>query len=309
MSGRLHEDELRVDGPLVRSLVDRLDPSYAGLPLRRLDTSGSTNALFRLGDDLLVRVPRQPGGTETIEKERRWLPYVAAALPVPVPEVVAVGDPGSGFAERWSVVRWLDGDLPVVPARGDEPRHDLAYDLAEVVTALRALDVPLEALRDPALRWYRGEPLAAVDDEMKRLLAECRDVDGLDLDLGACAALWDEALTLPGAGKAGEPRWYHGDLVAENLLVRDGRLAAVLDFGGLSVGDPTVDLAVAWELLDSAARETFRHATGADDPAWLRARAWALAMAVMTFPYYWTTMPGRCAQRLAMAHTILADTL
>jgi aminoglycoside phosphotransferase (APT) family kinase protein len=307
VSERLHHDEVPIDVPLVRSLVDRLGAPYAGLPLRRLDASGSTNAMFRLGDDLLVRIPRQPGGTATIEKERRWLPYVAQSLPVPVPEIVAVGGPGPGYAERWSVVRWLDGDVPVVPAPREKPRHDLAHDLAAVVAALRALDVPPDALRDPALRWYRGEPLAALDDDLRRLLGECRQIDGLDLDLDACAAVWDEAVDLPRATEAAEPRWYHGDLVAENLLVRDGRLAAVLDFGGLSVGDPTVDLAVAWELLDAEARETFRRATDADDAAWLRARGWALAMAVMTFPYYWATMPGRCAQRLAMARSILAE--
>ncbi|MGA8248802.1 MAG: aminoglycoside phosphotransferase family protein [Nocardioides sp.] len=307
MSGRLHDDEVPVGIPLARSLVDRLGPPYAGLPLRRLDATGSTNALFRLGDDLLVRIPRQPGGTETIEKERRWLPYVAASLPVPVPEIVAVGDPGYGYPERWSVVRWLDGDVPDSPTGSEEPRHALAHDLAAVVTALRKIDVPARAQRDPALRWYRGEPLAAMDDDVRRLLGECREIEGLDLDLGACTARWDEALTLPGARRAGETRWYHGDLLAENLLVRDGRLAAVLDFGGLSVGDPTVDLAVAWDLLDVEARETFRRASGAEDAAWLRARAWALALAVMTFPYYWTTMPGRCAQRLAMVRGILAD--
>jgi aminoglycoside phosphotransferase (APT) family kinase protein len=195
----------------------------------------------------------------------------------------------------------------VVPVQGEPPRHDLARDLAAAVTALRTLDVPPAALRDPALRWYRGEPLATMDDDVRRLLDECCEVDGLDLDLEACALLWDEALALPGAHDAVEPRWYHGDLAGENLLGRGGRLAAVLDFGVLSVGDPTVDLVVAWELLDPAARATFRSLVDVDESAWLRGRAWALALAVMAFPYYWTTMPDRCAQRLATAHAILTD--
>jgi aminoglycoside phosphotransferase (APT) family kinase protein len=306
MSGRLHEDELAIDLPLVRSLLGTLATSYAGLPLRPLEASGSSNALFRLGDDLLVRLPRRPGGTETIDKEARWLPLVAPALPVAVPEVVAVGEPGFGYPERWSVVRWLDGAVPDAPT-GGEPRHDLARDLADVVSALRGLDVPQEAAADPALRWYRGEPMASMDPDVRRLLRECRDVVGLDLDLDACAAVWDEALTLPGVHEVTAPRWYHGDIVAENLLVRGGRLAALLDFGGLSVGDPTVDLTVAWELLDASARTTFREAVGVDEATWLRARGWALALAVMAFPYYWTTMPGRCARRLVMARAVLAD--
>jgi aminoglycoside phosphotransferase (APT) family kinase protein len=152
---RLHDDELDVDEELVRRLLGTLSTAYDGLPLRRFDASGSTNALFRLGDDLLVRLPRQPAGTETIEKEQRWLPYVAPHLPVPVPEVVAVGEPGFGYPEKWSVVRFLHGDLAVVPVNEEPPRQGLASDLAAVVAALGGLEVPRAAVTDPALRWYR----------------------------------------------------------------------------------------------------------------------------------------------------------
>jgi aminoglycoside phosphotransferase (APT) family kinase protein len=306
MTGALHDDEIPVGEELVRALLHTLTTSYDGLPLRRLDSSGSSNALFRLGDDLLVRLPRQPGGTTTIEKEQRWLPYVAPALPVPVPEVVAVGAPALGYPERWSVVRWLDGARPRPPATDEPSRHDLARDLAAVVTGLRGAVVPREAEHDQALRWYRGEPLAALDADTRVSLAACRSIEGLDLDLAACTALWDEAMALPHRADD-RPRWLHGDLVAENLLVGEGRLAALLDFGGLSVGDPTVDLVVAWELLDPEARRTFATAVAVDEATWLRGRAWALALAVMTFPYYWATMPERCADRLTMVRAVLAD--
>jgi aminoglycoside phosphotransferase (APT) family kinase protein len=307
VTGPLHDDEIPIDEGLVRLLLGTLSTSYDALPLRRLDSSGSSNALFRLGDDLLVRLPRQPGGTATIEKEQRWLSYVAPALPVVVPEVVAVGEPGYGYPERWSVVRWLEGHPPNPPVPGEPPRHDLAGDLAAVVTGLRGTVVPAAATRDPDLLWYRGEPLAAMDASARESLAACREIDGLDLDLGACTEVWDEVMGLRCAAEPGAPSWYHGDLVAENLLVDDGRLAAVLDFGGLSVGDPTVDLVVAWELLDPEARATFRDLVGVDEATWLRGRAWALALALMTFPYYWTSMPGRCAERLTLARAVLAD--
>jgi len=302
---RMHDDEIDVDDDLVRSLLGTLSPSYAVLPLRRLDRTGSTNALFRLGDDLLVRVPRQPDRSGTIDKEARWLPYVARGLPVPVPDVVAVGDPAVGYPERWSVVRWLDGEVPVHPRPGEAARHDLARDLAAVVTALRDLPVPAEARTDAALHWYRCDPLEDMDADLRRLLRECRDVPGLDVDLEACARLWDDAL-------AAEPaptglRWLHADLLGENLLVRDGRLSAVLDFGGLGVGDPTVDLVVAWDLLDDEARRTFRRRVDVDDATWLRGRAWALALSVMAFPYYWWSMPDRCAARLQMLGAVLAE--
>lgn len=302
----LHEDEIEINLPLVRALVDRAVPEFAGRRLRPLDASGSSNALFRLGDDLLVRLPRQPGGSETIAKEAHWLPYLAPALPVTTPEVVTVGEPDLGYPERWSIVRWIDGSAPDLPTAAGAA-GELARDLADVVAALRGLSIPPDALTDPALRWYRGEPLAAMDAPTRRYLADCRRLSGLDLDLGACLRVWETAMTLPGAGDGGEVRWLHGDLLAENLLVSDSRLTAVLDFGGLAVGDPTVDLVVGWELLDQSGREAFRSLLDVDEVTWLRGRAWALVIAVMTFPYYWTTMPERCTARLAMARAVLDD--
>jgi aminoglycoside phosphotransferase (APT) family kinase protein len=251
----LHEDEIEVDLPLVRALVDRALPDLAGRPLRRLDTCGSSNVLYRLGDDLLVRLPRQPGGSETITKEARWLPYVAAALPVAVPRVVAVGEPDLGYMERWSVVCWLDGDVVDAPVGPGTVAAELARDLADVVGALGELAVPSDALADPALRWYRGDPLAAMDAATRRYLADCRSLPGVDLDVDACLRVWEAAVVRASASEVVAPRWLHGDLVAENLLLREDRLAAVLDFGGLSVGDPTVDLVVGWDVLDPAARE------------------------------------------------------
>jgi aminoglycoside phosphotransferase (APT) family kinase protein len=309
---RFHDDEIAVDRDLVRALLGDLRPEWAALPVERLATTGSSNALFRVGEHLLARLPRQPDGGTTIEKEVRWLPYVGAALPVPVSQVVAVGGQGRGYPERWSVVRWIDGEHPsVVGDLSHDPdtpdRTGLARDLAAVVVALRSLPVPDEALADPALRWYRGLPLVTRDADTRQSLEACRAIDGLGIDLDAAAAVWDEAMTLPGAEVAVAPRWYHGDLAAENLLVRHGRLAAVLDFGALSVGDPTVDLIPAWEVLDPSARAAFRDAVAVDDATWLRGRAWALSLAVMTFPYYWETMPGRCASRQAVVRAVLAD--
>lgn len=309
---RLHEDEIDVDEDLVRRLLGTLPSArtYAGLPLRRFEESGSTNALFRLGTDLLVRVPRQPGGTETIEKEQRWLPYVAPHLPVGVPEVVDVGEPGFGYPEKWSVVRFLPGVTPGVPEPGDAPRHRLAVQLAQVVDALGTLAVPDRATTDPGLAWYRGRPLAEMDEEMRAFLRGGRSLLGhpdLDLDLDAVEDAWDDVLRIPQAHREAAKRWYHGDLNTENLLVRDGDLVAVLDFGGLSVGDPTIDLVVAWQLLDPAARDTFRSALSVDDVTWRLARGWALVLSVMGLPYYWDTMRDRCLRGTAMGRQALAE--
>ena len=310
MADPLHDDEFLIDVSLVRALVDRALPKCSSLPLSPLRASGSSNALFRLGDELLIRLPRQPGGSATIEKEARWLPKIGPLLPVSVPEIVAVGEPDLGYPERWSVVRWLDGDVPTVvdPASDAAPTATaLAADLAAVVTALRGIEVPHSALAAPELRHYRGDPLRSMDDTTRSSVAACRAISNIDLDLDAALRVWEAAMALPELNQGPTPRWYHGDLLAENLLVRDGRLTAVLDFGGLAVGDPAVDLVVAREVLDRASREVFRAVVGVDETSWLRGRAWALSLALMTFPYYWRTMPDRCVSRRAMARSVLAD--
>lgn len=293
---RLHANELTVSTDLVRELLRDQLPSLAGLDVAPLSAQGSSNALFRLGPDLLVRLPRQPGGTPSARKEARWGPYVGARLPVAVPEVVAVGEPGRGYPEAWSVVRWLEGSAPALPSAS------LAVDLAALVLALRSVDVPAEAHDDPALRWYRSEPLADRADDTRADLLACRQF-GVDVD--ALLLVWAEAMALPAV--SGPPHWLHGDLLGENLLVRDDRLAALLDLGGLAVGDPTVDLVVAWDVLDDASRQAFRYSIGVDDDTWLRGRAWALCLAAMTLPYYWATMPGRCAGRVRMLEAVLRD--
>jgi hypothetical protein len=180
-----------------------------------------------------------------------------------------------------------------------------------VVDALGSLAVPDAATSDPGLAWYRGLPLAEMDEDMRVYLDGGRSLLGdpaLDLDLDAVETAWDEVLRMPQAHhEVTTPRWYHGDLNSENLLVRDGELVAVLDFGGLSVGDPTIDLVVAWQLLDPAARATFRHALGVDDVTWRLARGWVLVLSVMGLPYYWVTMRQRCLAGMAMGRQALAE--
>ncbi len=309
MARALHSDEIPIDIELVRGLVSRAMPAYADAPLHRLTASGSTNALFRLGDDLLVRLPRQPGGSAAISKEATWLPVVGPLLPVSVPDVVAVFEPDHEYPERWSVVRWIEGAHPEVvdPDTAVDPRREgLAKDLASVVRALSQAEVPTGAVDDPHLQAYRGEPLATMDQDTRENIERCRTLEDFEFDLDAAEQVWADAMKLPGAADRTTPRWYHGDLAAENLLMRDGVLTAVLDFGGLSVGDPTVDLVVAWEVLDPPARELFRRQVGVDDATWLRGRAWALSITLMIW-YYWSTMPERRARCMAVGRNVLAD--
>ena len=303
---QLHEDELPIDVGLVRHLVDRAFPRYAADALAPVRNSGSSNALFRLGKDVLVRLPRQPGGGTTIEKEARWLPFVGPRLTAAVPTILGIGEPDLGYSERWAVTTWVAGAEPAPPAsrRVSGSPVALAKDLAQFVAELRATPVPSEAGGDESLSWYRGMPLSSLDPEFRDSAAQCRSLD-VDIDIDEALRVWDRAVE---ASRSAEPAvgWYHGDLLRENLLSdAHGGLAAVLDFGGLAIGNPTVDLVVAWEVLDAEGRRAFRRALDVDEATWTASRGWALFIAMITFPYYGATMPRRCADRLAMAHAAI----
>lgn len=255
---------------------------------------------------MLVRVPRQPGGGVSIDKEASWLPFVAPRVTVDVPAIVGIGAPALDYPERWAVTTWLHGTRPTRPSTDSGgSRDELARGLAIFLSELQGMEVPAGARDDEALSWYRGLPLSDLDADFRETAAECRSL-GIGVDIDQALKVWDHAVDAslaPGAPVS----WYHGDLLLENLLVNDeGRLAAVLDFGGLAIGNPTVDLVVAWEALDDDGRRVLRQALDIDDATWAASRGWALLIALITFPYYGKSMPARCADRLAMAQAAMS---
>lgn len=300
----LHSDELPVTCSLVGALVRSQFPQYADWQVTRLGDSGSSNVLFALDDvagsgRVLVRLPRQPGGGATVQKEADWLPTVSAGLATRTPTILGVGEPAFDYPEAWSITSWLQGRRLRAP--GGE---HFGEDIAHFVTQLREVPIPNAAAGDDRLRWYRGESLAAMDDDFQEAAGACRALS-LPLDVDRALAVWSDAMAAAQT-RSGETAWYHGDLLTENVLVDEqGRLAGVLDFGGLGVGDPTVDLIVAWEALDRAGRSALWRALAVDDAEIAISRGWALLIAFITFPYYGATMPARCADRLIMARAAI----
>lgn len=289
---RMHPDELDIDEALVRRMVAEHFPQWAGLPVEPVDSAGTSHAMYRLGAELVVRVPRIPGAVEEIAKEDRWLRLLAPRLPVPVPVPLAVGGPVDGCPWPWSVLRWLAGAHPVV-GRVPQPEA-LARDLADFVTAIRRID-PADG---PAS--YRSESLASRDAATRKAIAAVADL----VDAAAVTAAWQHALDAP--GHAGPPVWIHGDLQPGNLLVSpDGRLGAVIDFGCAGLGEPAVDLLPAWYVLPAAVRAAFRAAAAPDDAAWDRARGWALSIALMEVAYYRDSNP----RMVGIARQVIAEVL
>ncbi|GAA2111856.1 aminoglycoside phosphotransferase family protein [Streptomyces synnematoformans] len=299
----MHADEAEIDDGLVRRLIAAQFPRWAGLPVRRVASGGTVHAVFRLGDELAVRMPLTAGGAGDIALEYGHLPRLAAGLPVPVPEPLAKGAPGDGYPYPWTVCRWVPGTVPP-PDAGIAAPGPLAGELAAFVDAMRAVDA---AGAPPS---YRSETLADRDAGTRAALARLLPEDGVDVP--AVTAAWEAALRAP--AHTGPPVWLHGDLSPGNVVLTDaGHLGGVLDFGCMGGGEPAVDLIAAWNLFTGPARDAFRAALadggGTDDEeaAWARGRGWALSISLIQLPYYRHTNPVMVASSKFVIDQVLAD--
>jgi aminoglycoside phosphotransferase (APT) family kinase protein len=290
---KMHADEVETDVHLVRRLLAAQFPHWAELPIAPVESAGTDNALYRLGDDMAVRLPRIHWATGQVDKEQRWLPKLAPVLPVAIPVPLGRGEPGEGYPWSWSVYGWLEGQNPSVDRLADPQL--LATDLAAFIAALQRLDLA------DGPQAGRGVPLARRDADTRTAIDALRGT----VDTDAVTAVWEAALRAP--EWTGAPVWLHSDLAPGNLLIIDGRLSGVIDFAGVGVGDPAGDLPVAWNLLPAEARNVFRAALGVDDATWERGRGWALSIALIQLPYYRDTNPVLAAGARHTIAEVLSD--
>lgn len=274
----MHDDEAAIDEALVRRLLGAQMPALAELPLRTVEPWGTDNAVWRLGDELVVRLPRVDGAQGQAAKEARWLPQIAQHLTVPVPTPIAVGDPAFDYPYRWAVDRWIHGE----PASVDVMRDpvEFARDLARTVVELQAM--PTEGA--PPAR-HRARPLADYDVPTRRAIEGAAHL----IDVNAALAVWEDALEAP--PYEGPAVWVQGDLEG-NCLVADGRLCGIVDWNSACLGDPAVDVQVVWSpLFTGLSREAFLEALGVDDPTIRRSKGAAINQACAALPYYLDTYP------------------
>lgn len=289
-----------IDADLVRRLVAAQFPRWRDLPVTPVAVDGWDNRTYRLGDAMTARLPTGPGYVPAVAKESRWLPFLAPSLPVAVPTVLADGVPGQGYPYPWSVRDWLPGRTADPAGIADLPAFAVA--VAEFLRALQRCDTT-GGPAGGAHSFYRGASVAHYDEDTQRYLARLARPDS-GVDTTRARAVWDAALA---ARWRGTPVWFHGDVAAGNLLVVDGELSAVIDFGTSGVGDPACDLVIAWTMFDDESRRAFRDAVDADEGMWARARGWALWKALLVLCQVIDTDPVAAAGTRRVIDAILDD--
>ena len=288
----MHDDETHIDVALVQQLVAEQFPALAGLPIQETQSIGTVNAMYRIGKDICARLPRSPAGAAALQREARWLPWLAQRLSLRIPEPVDEGRPSASYPFDWALYRWIDGAPYSDEAIDDEAQA--ARDLAQFVLELRRLD-PSGA--PPAGR----KPLRRLDAQTRTAI----EAASATIDTSAALAAWHDALET--AAWAGNPVWIHTDLLRPNLLVESGRLCAVIDFGSAGAGDPAADVIAAWSVFGPTGRDHFRSALNVDDDTWRRARGLALHQAALIIPYYSKTNPPFAARAQRTIKQILLD--
>lgn len=290
-------DKILIDALLVRRLIAKQFPQWVDLSIKPVAVGGWDNRTFHLGDQMLVRMPSAEEYAMKVEKEQLWLPRLAPLLPLSIPTPLAMGEPGEGYPWRWSIYRWIEGETAAFTHIAD--LNDFAIHLAKFLIALQRIDTTDGPLPGPGNFSYIGG-LAVYDDETRRAIAILKN----KIDSVVATQIWERALETTWKRA---PVWVHGDISAGNLLVQKGKLSAVIDFGGLAIGDPACDLVIAWKFFQGKSREVFRERLLLDIGTWDRARGWALWKALIVEAGLTNTNAVEIAQSWRTLEEVLAD--
>jgi aminoglycoside phosphotransferase (APT) family kinase protein len=289
---KLHDGEAHIDVALVQQLVTEQFPDRAGLVIREVPSTGTVNAVYRVGDDVYARLPRVAAWAADLQREVQWLPWLAERLSLPVPQPIGEGRPNAAYPFAWALYRWMHGEPYTDETVEDEARA--ARDLARFVLELRRLD-PSGA--PPAGR----RPLRELDLGTRAAIEAGRRL----IDASAALAAWDDAVESTVWG--GQAVWIHADLLRPNILTGAGSISAIIDFGAAGVGDPAADVIAAWSVFGPVGREQYRSALSVDDETWRRARGFALHQAAIAIPYYAETHPRFAALAQRTIEQVLLD--
>jgi aminoglycoside phosphotransferase (APT) family kinase protein len=266
----MRNDKLIINAALAHRLVATQFPQWKDLPVHPVAVGGWDNRTFHLGNQMLVRMPSAKQYAMKVEKEQKWLPRLAPLLPLPIPAPLAMGEPSDSYPWHWSIYRWIEGETAAIAPVTN--MCDFATSLAHFLTVLQRIDttdgpIDLESFS------YIGA-LASYDAQTRQAISILQD----KVDADAATEVWERALKTTWQRSL---VWVHGDISAANLLVKEGKLSAVIDFGGLGVGDPACDLVIAWKFFQGKSRKTFREMVPLDAGTWARGRGWALWKALI----------------------------
>lgn len=279
---KMHEHEFEINENLVQSLLTNQCLKWSNLPLRQVISSGTDNALFRLGNEYIIRLPRiewSPGSiNQSINKEYEWVPKIAQLLKTLISEPIFKGNPDKLYPWAWTINKWNEGQTPDFEKENEYEL--LAKDLAEFLNELHSIRLP----EGPYSR--RGVSIKEINEETIKAINSLKG----DIDTQKVFSLWEQLINVPLWNK--DPVWVHGDFLPGNILIKNNRLSAVIDFTEVGIGDPACDLIIAWSLFNENSRKIFKaNLKNIDENTWKRGIAWALSIALIMLPYYKNSNP------------------
>jgi aminoglycoside phosphotransferase (APT) family kinase protein len=284
---------------LVTKLISEQFLQWKDLPIKSVPHQGCDNKTFRLGDHMLVRVPSSEEYVRQVKKEHKWLPLLAPNLPLPIPEPIAMGKPSKYYPWNWSIYRWLDGDSANSLKLDDINLETIALQLAHFLNEFHKFDAagaPTPGLHN----WWRAAHTSVYDAETRMLIYKLKNFINVD----KATSLWEVAISSKW-GK--DPVWVHGDISSGNILLKDNKLSAVIDFGCMGIGDPACDLTIAWTFFKNKSREVFKNSIGLDPNTWSRARGWALWKALYELSQLEDKSSTKAIEQKRIIHDVLSE--